>query len=164
MSKETIESLYKKYCSVEARDETYLEEYTKMMQTIFDHDKSIRFVKIKRWTPSWNDGDPCYPYHAFGICSSEGMYDYDDCLYLYDEEYYNTNEEPILINAVSGVTFDEPISSSALNKTYNDSKIINIIENSNLETAIWDTNFEVLIRRGPDGNVVIQKESFDCGY
>ena len=117
-----------------------------LFQEIFDQHEGLNVVAIVGYTPGFNDGDPC--------TNSSYIYtghdnDFVDELGSFEESFEYDEETEEHLNSKC-TTLDQVWSQVS---AYEE-----IIE------RIYDTNFQIVVSRSEDGNVVVCVDEYYCGY
>lgn len=132
-----------------AIDELVKDNGNEMIQDLFNglftQYKNLDVLFIYGYTPSFNDGDPCYHRQYVEVESGDITDRVDEYLDLLDEDEeveYNVN-----------LTYDETVSITD-----------SVDELEDLFERIYDTGYYIIARREEDGSIDIVNGDYDCGY
>lgn len=125
----------------------------KLAQSCFEEVPDLVEIRIRGWTPFWNDGDVCYHTEEVAVFSETSYLDssYGELVDNYMEERYSdSDEEPKLSKAKKGSAVE---------------RVSQLIERQPLVRLIYDTNFMVKILKNDQGKVVISHDDwYDYDY
>ena len=156
-----IKSLLKQYEEVNAELNKQISENGKafieaLFQEVFDQHEGLNVVGVVGWTMGFNDGEACYhqQYTYTGEMQhsswSDRIYpDFQDESGEFEEDFEYDEEENTTLNS-GCLTLAE---AKAQITAYDE-----IIE------RVFDTNFKIVVTRGEDGKVKVNKDYYDCGY
>lgn len=142
------------------------EKLKSFLESCFEFDKKLLAIRICGWTPSWNDGEPCY--HN------------QDCHILFEDDYvcevdYFNDEFSEIINKIfeekgellSGWTskFYGGINLKEIDKeSENRKRVIESIISEYYSRAIYDTNYLIVAIRKNDKVEITIDDDYECGY
>ena len=156
-----IKSLLKQYEEVNAELNKQISENGKafieaLFQEVFDQHEGLNVVGVVGWTMGFNDGEACYhqQYTYTGEMqhsswSNRTYPDFQDESGWFEEDFEYDEEENTTLNS-GCLTLAE---AKAQITAYDE-----IIE------RVFDTNFKIVVTRGEDGKVKVNKDYYDCGY
>ena len=156
-----IKSLLKQYEQVNAELNKQIREngnafIEALFQEVFDQHEGLNVVGIVGWTMGFNDGEACY--HQQYTYTGEMQHsswnnrsypDFQDESGDFEEDFEYDEEENTTLNSACLTLAEAKAQITAYDE---------IIE------RVYDTNFKIVVTRGEDGKVQVNKDWYDCGY
>lgn len=154
--KPLIEALVKRYKKNDDENDQLKEIYS----AIFKECPGVDFIFAYGYTPSFNDGDPCY--YSQEIC----VMDWGDEMYPFGIEYHDGEEiyPEWLVDTATKFSLKLP---NSANSNHDECKVAYDLLNSAshlFQTAYGVDGWKVWIHRTDDENFIVHKERYDRGY
>lgn len=150
---QTLSEYLEKYKKPNA--ESVEKEIKEVLTAAFSEIPELSFIWLRGYTPSWNDGEPCYHH----MNTATNLSDPD---YLIREYYDQMKDLPD--NFIETCKANDY--ADLLIKRPQIERLHKLLQNmSSLFQAVYDTNFDVIWTRKDGGNTPMSvRREYDCGY
>jgi len=148
-----LDELYNKAIAASAgRKEAAQKNVNEALSAIFAEIPSLDQIRVRGWTPGFNDGDPCTHHQEAAVGNYDPWGNFEDCDEDDEDEERPKDEQDINDEAhPEHVTYEKA------------HKIVEALDDD--FAILFNTNFELSISRS-DAKLgfTIHSDDYDCGY
>jgi len=166
MKTRTFQEYHKEIMSQKRYGEDTFKDF---IETCFKHCPDLLAIRLRGWTPSFNDGDPCYHSEDLKVLFRDDVYGFDWAVHFH-EKYESICEEIFLIKATPSRWNEKEMHYGGMSRediaALGDcpkKRVLYAIRNQFYAEHAYGTDYELIIDRTEEGTD-IEYRQYECGY